>query len=597
MSTGAPTTGRSIRRGGLVRTIWTLAGDRRPILARSIGWKAAQGAAQAIPVAVIVVLVDEVRIGALEAADIGWSVAIIAACITAQWVFGYLSNRSAWIATYEMFGELRIDALDHVRRVPLGFHDERRSGDTVTALTQDITTVEGFTHEPLQQLIGAVTTPIVVFLVLVVVDVPMAFATVISILGAVPIFTWTNRSLERLARERQDQQAEASARMLEYLQGLAVIRSFRLTGERLELFRSAMDDFRAANLRLLMKLTPIGMAFTITILLGVPCVLFFGALWLFDGTIDVGTLIVFAVLVLRVYQPLLAGAESFEGMRIADASLDRVARVLETPVQPMPADPASGFDPLGPLAVSFDAVSFAYQDGQPVLHDVSFEAAPSAMTAIVGPSGSGKSTLLNLIARFWDPQDGTVRLAGIDLRDLTAEQLFDAVTVVFQDVYLFPGTIFDNIAFGRPDADRADVERAAAAAQAHAFITELPDGYDTAVDEAGGNLSGGERQRIAIARAILKDAPIILLDEATSAIDPTNERMVQRALAELVAGKTVVVVAHRLSTISPADRIVGLEAGRAVEHGDHDSLIARDGVYRRLWDERRRASRWRLGGR
>jgi ATP-binding cassette subfamily B protein len=580
-----------LRRGGVLRTIWALAGPHRGVLARSIGWKGAQAAAQAIPVGVLVALIERLRAGTLDSSHIGWATTVIAACVVAQWLFGYWANRSAWIATFELFGEVRVRALDHLRRLPMGFHASRRSGDTVTALTQDIAAVETFTHEPFQQLVGAVIAPIVVFLVLLMQDVPMALATMVSVVAALPVFAWGNRVFRTIASQRQDLQAEASSRMVEYLHGLPVIRTYRLAGERLERFRTALDDYRAVNLRLVLKLVPVGMGYMAIVLLGIPAVLFVGALWLLDGTIDAGTLIVFAVLVLRVYHPLLVASESFETLRIADASLDRVARVLDEPVQASPAEPVA--TPAG-HGVTLDRVTFGYDSTSPVLRDVSFDVPAGTMTALVGPSGAGKSTVLNLLSRFWDVDGGAVRIGGVDVRDLTAEQLFDAVTVVFQDVYLFPGTILDNIAFGKPDADPLDVEAAARAARIHDFVQTLPDGYRTAVGEAGATLSGGERQRIAIARAILKDAPIVLLDEATSAIDPTNERLVQAALSELVAGKTLLVVAHRLSTIRSADQIVVLDGGQVAERGDHEDLLTAGGLYAHLWSQRERAARWRV---
>jgi ATP-binding cassette subfamily B protein len=241
-------------------------------------------------------------------------------------------------------------------------------------------------------------------------------------------------------------------------------------------------------------------------------------------------------------------------------------------------------------------VTFGYTADEPVLHALSLDVPPRTLTALVGPSGAGKSTVLSLIARFWDVDDGSVQIGGADVRDLTPEQLFYAVTVVFQDVYLFQGTIGDNIAFGRPNADHDAIVAAARQAQAHDFITALPEGYDTPVGEGGATLSGGERQRISIARAILKDAPIVLLDEATSALDPINEAAVQQAVARLVRNRTVIVVAHRLSTIRSADQIIVLDGGRAVERGRHDDLLAAGGRYARLWAERERASTWRLTG-
>ncbi len=581
-----------LRRGGVMATIWALAGSRRGTLVTSIGWKTAQSVCLAIPVGVLVALIDRLRLDALELDDLRWAMPVLLACLVGQWVFGYLANRSAWIATYELFGRVRVDALDHLRRVPMGFHTSRRAGDTTTALTQDIAALETFTHEPLQQMVGAVVAPFVVFLVLVGQDVAMALATMVSVVAAIPVFVVANRTFKRLATHRQDLQAEAASRMIEYVQGLPVIRAFRLAGERLERFRQALDDYRAVNTALAVKLAPLGMAAMAIVLLGIPFVLWVGTIRYFDGALDAGTFVVFAVLVLRVYQPLLGAAEGIETLRIADASLDRIARVVDEPIQPVPATATASprdFD------VAFDGVSFAYDPtGDLVLHDLAFEVPAGTMTAIVGPSGAGKSTILNLMARFHDVGSGTVRIGDVDVRDLTAEQLFDAVTVVFQDVYLFPGTIFDNIAFGRRDATVAEVEAAARAAQAHEFIAALPDGYDTPVGEAGATLSGGERQRISVARAILKDAPIVLLDEATSAIDPTNERHLQAALAALVRDKTLVVVAHRLSTIASADQILVLDHGRIVEHGDHASLLDGDGLYRRLWDQRARASRWQI---
>ena len=579
------------RRGGVVRSIWRLAGERRTVLARSIGYKALQATFQALPVGILVALIEGLRQDRLHGATLGWATAGLALCVVGQWVAGFAANRSAWIATFELFGALRVRGLDHLRRLPLSFHEDRHVGDTVTAMTQDMASVEQFSHEPMQQLIGAMWAPVIVFAVLVFQDLPMALATVASVVLSAPIFVWTNRVFQNLAGRRQDLQAEASSRMIEYVQGLPVIRAFRLAGERLGQLRGALDDYRAVNTELAVRLAPLGLSFMATVLLGIPAVLFFGSLWLVGGTIDAGTFLVFAVLALRVFQPLVAAAESFESLRIADASLDRIARVFEEPVQPEPAAPASL---QSPLAVEFLDVTFSYDGDKPAVDGLSFRAEPGTMTAVVGPSGSGKSTLLQLVARFRDPQRGCVRLGGADLRSLTTEQVFDVVTFVFQDVYLFPGTIYDNIAFGRANPDDEAVVAAARAARAHEFITALPDGYDTRVGEGGATLSGGERQRISIARAILKDAPIVLLDEATASLDPTNERLLQQGLAALVRDKTLIVVAHRLSTIKAADQILVLDGGRCVERGSHAELRARGGLYERLWSERERATRWRI---
>jgi len=242
----------------------------------------------------------------------------------------------------------------------------------------------------------------------------------------------------------------------------------------------------------------------------------------------------------------------------------------------------------------FDDVSFAYQPGKPVLQGLSFTVPERSMTAIVGPSGSGKSTILNLILRFWDVTSGRVTIGGADVTRIGESGLSDLVTMVFQEVYQFAGTIRDNIVPGRPDAPQAAIEQAARDAPAHDFILALPEGYDTPVGEGGATLSGGERQRIAIARAIFKDAPVVLPDEATAAIDPTNERALQTALARLVAGRSLIVVAHKLATIQAADQILVLDKGRITERGNHAELLAREGLYARLWSHRARAAGWKI---
>lgn len=265
---------------------------------------------------------------------------------------------------------------------------------------------------------------------------------------------------------------------------------------------------------------------------------------------------------------------------------------LEEQIAPeMPRAEPQGHD------VEFEQVHFGYES-IPVLKDVTFAAHAGTTTAIVGPSGAGKSTILNLVSRFWDVDEGSVRIGGIDVRELTHQQLFERITVVFQDVYLFRATVRENIAFGRPDATDAEIEEAARAAQAHEFIVELPQGYDTIVGEGGATLSGGERQRLSIARAVLKDSPIVLLDEPTSSLDPINDRAVRAALVNLLHNKTVLIVAHRLPTIQAADQILVFDSGQLVQSGVHEALMEQeDGRYYQLWFDRQRASEWRIGAR
>jgi ATP-binding cassette subfamily B protein len=374
------------------------------------------------------------------------------------------------------------------------------------------------------------------------------------------------------------------------VQGITVIRAFNRLAKGEESFRDALAEFRDISVRMVTQLTAPMALFGAVLMLGAPLIMLAAGARHSGGHIDTGALIAALFLIFSLYSPLLALISVMELSRMADASLTRIDRIMTARSLSTPATPGA---PEG-FAVRFEGASFSYRPGKPVLREIDFTVPERTMTAIVGSSGSGKSTVLNLIARFWDLDSGSVSIGGVDIRDIDEARLNSLVTVVFQDVYLFAGNIFDNIAFGREGASPAQIKAAAKAACAHDFIMALPEGYQTRVDEGGANLSGGERQRIAIARAILKDAPIVLLDEATAAIDPTNERAVQQALVRLVADKTLIVVAHRLNTIQAADQILVLDHGRIVERGDHEVLLTRNGRYAGLWAHRAASAAWRI---
>jgi ATP-binding cassette subfamily B protein len=297
------------------------------------------------------------------------------------------------------------------------------------------------------------------------------------------------------------------------------------------------------------------------------------------------------VLAVRFTEPLSETAVLGSTLNTARAALAQVADLLAQPTLPEPGSPQV---PAG-NGVEFDDVGFGY-DGKQVLTDVSLTLAEGTMTALVGPSGSGKTTVSKLIPRFWDVDAGAVRVGGVDVRDIDPEVLMSRISVVFQDVYLFEGTVLDNIRVGRPDATDAEVREAARLARVDEIVHRLPDGWDARVGEGGALLSGGERQRVSIARAILKDAPIVLLDEATASLDPENERAVQEALSALTAGRTLLVIAHRLQTVAAADQILFLDEGRIAERGTHAELLAANGRYASFWAQRSRAREWSLAG-
>ncbi|GAA1464310.1 ABC transporter ATP-binding protein/permease [Nocardiopsis exhalans] len=579
---------------GTLGTLWKLFGSYRSSFAAALGLRVLASLAAAVPVVALVWVIELVRTEALTGPAAGLAAGAVVAGVGAQYLFGYLSNRLAWTGTFHAVGAARERTLEHVQSLPVGEVRSAGVGEVSTVLTSDMDAVTDYAHSALPQAFSAVSLPAFVFAGLLLVDAPMAAAVAVSVVVAVPLYRWTSRHFGRHALERGDLLAAANGRIAEYVQGLPVVRSFDHTGERMGWFRQAVEDVREVNDRMATRLVPVTLVAMGVVQLGTPLTIAALSYWYFGGRLDAGTVLVFLVLVLRVYTPLLEVAGSVERSRLADAALRRIGRVRDMAVQ---ETPERAHTAVGEPTVAFEGVSFSYSPGEPVLREVSLEVPARTMTAVVGPSGAGKSTLLSLVARFWDVDSGTVRVGGADVRDLTREQLFGAFTIVFQDPYLFQGTVRDNIAFGRPDADEAAVEEAARRARAHDFITALPQGYDTPVGEGGATLSGGERQRVSIARAIVKDAPIVLLDEATAALDPINERDVQGAFAELVRDRTVLVVAHRLNTIRSADQILVLDGGRVVERGGHDELLAARGRYADLWSQRERAARWRLGRR
>ena len=385
--------------------------------------------------------------------------------------------------------------------------------------------------------------------------------------------------------------SEAAGRIVEFAQAQAVLRAFGRSAQGHRELDAALREQRDAGRAQIFTAAPVIAAFILVIQLAFTIILLFGTSLALGGDIDVAELLALLVLAVRYVEPLVAAADLGGALRIGRNSLARMDELLAT--EPLPEATVSAH-PEG-AEIVFDGVRFAYDD-RPVLEDVNFAVPEGSMTAIVGPSGSGKTTLLRLIARFWDVDAGAIRIGGADVRGLSTEDLMARLSVVFQDVYLFEGTIEENIRLGRPDASDEEVREAARLALVDEIAERLPQGLASRVGEGGAALSGGERQRVSIARAILKDAPIVLLDEATAALDPLNEAAIQQALRALTREKTLLVVAHRLQTVRAADQIIVLDQGHITEHGTHDELLAAHGRYAAFWKERVLVAGWRLDG-
>ncbi|MEV6318352.1 ABC transporter ATP-binding protein [Streptomyces sp. NPDC051776] len=410
------------------------------------------------------------------------------------------------------------------------------------------------------------------------------------------VHVWSTAMVNRLDRKRDGAMSESADRVLEFAQNQPVLRAFGRTVDGYTALDQALFTESRADRELIVRGIPGLVSFAFATRMLLVLVLFLGTSWALDGSLAVPTLIALLVLTGRLVDSLSTAAELGAGLRVARNSLERLNAVLDERPFPQPTTPRRPTR----TDVQFDRVSFAYQDATAVsnavmaLHGVTFRMPETGLTALVGPSGSGKTTVARLIARFWDTTQGTVRIGGVDVRDVAGDDLVAMVSVVPQDVYLFEGTIEENVRVGAPEASAAQLRRAAELAGLDTLVDELPDGWATPVGEGGTALSGGQRQRVAIARALLKDAPILILDEATAALDPENEAVLQTTVAGLAREKSLLVIAHRLQTVLTADQILVLEQGRITERGTHDQLLPAGGTYTAFWQQRTSAEGWRL---
>ena len=516
------------------------------------------------------------------------------------WIFGImavymlvmaLAERAAYRANfrgaYEMSASGRLSLAEHLRKLSLGFLSRRDPGDLSSMLVTDFMMAEtGISHH-LPQLMGAVVMPVLAFASLVWMDWRMA----VSMFAALPLATlvlWASTGAQKTLSGRQIQaKINAGNRLEEYLQGIRVMKAYNLLGDRFVRLRDAFAELRRACVRQEALLGPFVLLSVTLVRAGLTMMVLCGTYLLLGGELSLLVFVLFLVVGSRVFDPLTSALTNFTEFRYFSIAGGRILSLMNEPeMTGERQSPAAG-------DIRFEHVSFAYQDKE-VLRDISMTLPENSLTALVGPSGSGKSTVMKLCARFYDPQKGRVLFNGVPMNEINPESLMSRISMVFQDVYLFQDTIRDNIRFGKTDATEEEVIAAAKKACCHDFIMRLPQGYDTMVGEGGCTLSGGEKQRISIARAILKNARIILLDEATASLDPENEVEVQKAIDTLVKGRTVIAIAHRLKTIKDADQIIVLDNGQTKEYGTHETLMRADGLYAQLWNIQERSSGWKL---
>ena len=524
---------------------------------------------------------DMAKLWGLSAFLLVWMLVMFAAEIPAY--------RACYWDAYEASARGRAELAEKLRRLPLGYFARRDPGDLVNMIMGDFLLLETAISHQVPQMVGGLVLPFIAFVGLCFWNPLMAVAMFVSLPAAVLVLALSTRLQNWLSQKHMRVKIDAGNRIQEYMNGIRVIKAYNLTGDRFARLESAFRSFMKESIRLEAAMGPFVMLAISLIRLGLTLMIVLGVHLMIGGTLDPVTFVGFLIVGTRVYDPLTAALLNFFLFRYFTLAGKRILRLMEEPEMSGDGDAPDQHD------IELKNVTFGY-GSEPVLRDVSLTFPQGKLTALVGPSGCGKTTLMKVMARFYDPQSGTVLFGGADERGLDPEKLMRRISFVFQDVYLFRDTVRNNIAFGREGATEAEVEEAAKRACAHDFIMRLPQGYDTMVGEGGSTLSGGEKQRISIARALLKDAPVVLLDEATASLDPENEVEVQRAVNALVEGRTVVVIAHKLRTTQNADNIVVMEAGRVVDQGRHAELLERGGLYARLWALQNESVGWSLTG-
>lgn len=523
----------------------------------------------------------------LDTTRLWWIFGIMAVYMLVMALAERASYRANFRGAYEMSASGRLSLAEHLRKLSLGFLSKRDPGDLSSMLVTDFMMAEtGISHH-LPQLMGAIVMPVLAFASLVWIDWRMA----VSMFAALPLallVLWASTKAQRKLSGRQIQaKINAGNRLEEYLQGIRVMKAYNLIGDRFVRLRDAFEELRRACIRQEALLGPFVLLSITLVRAGLTMMVLCGTYLLLGGQLSILVFVLFLVVGSRVFDPLTSALTNFTEFRYFSIAGGRILSLMNEPeMKGEQQSPAAG-------DIRFEHVSFAYQDKE-VLHDINIKLPKNSLTALVGPSGSGKSTVMKLCARFYDPQKGCIFFNGVPMNEINPESLMSHISMVFQDVYLFQDTIRNNIRFGKTDATEEEIIAAAKKACCHDFIMRLPKGYDTLVGEGGCTLSGGEKQRVSIARAILKDAPIILLDEATASLDPENEVEVQKAIDSLIKGRTVIAIAHRLKTIKDADQIIVLDNGRIKEEGTHDDLVRNEGLYAHLWNIQESISGWKL---
>ncbi len=499
------------------------------------------------------------------------------ASVILEAVFEHVSNVLQSATGYMVFADMRLRLGDHLRKLPMGYFTEGNIGKVSSVLATDMVFIEENCMGVLSELVTFIISQALMNVMMFVMDIRLGFLS----LGIVAMFILIGNLMLKTTLKhsviKQENSETLTEEVLDFAEGIGIIKSYNMLGEKSKRLTDEFEKSCKESIDFEVAYGPWARALYLTFGIGTALVLALCAYLFHAGQISDVYMVGMALFLFDMFVSIKSYYGQMARLTVTDVSLDRIEDVFAA--EELKDDGKAEFEDLaGGTEITYDNVSFAYTD-QDVLKNVSFDVNHGEMTALVGPSGGGKSTIASLLARFWDVKSGRILVKGKDIRNVSLGELMNQISMVFQRVYLFQDTIYNNIAIGRPDATREEVEEAARKARCYDFIMQLPEGFDTVIGEGGASLSGGEQQRISIARCILKDAPIVILDEATASVDADNERAIQEAISELCRNKTLLVIAHRLKTIKDADQILVVSGGEIIEKGNHETLMSENGTY------------------
>ena len=575
---------------GMIRRILGISGKYKGRIYGAFVLSFLKGMLMKVPIIVMYFIAAAFIDGTIAKKACIYAAVALVASVGVQAFFQYLADRLQSAAGYMIFADMRMKLGEHLRRLPMGFFTEGNIGRISSVLSTDMVFIEENCIMVIADMMSYLFSQAIMIIFMFAFDwrlglVSLLFTGIIIAIG-IPM----QKSDLKHSDARQEASEVQTKAVLDFTEGIGIIKTYNLLGERSKELTGSFDTNCRVNLGFEEAHMPWKISVYIVYGLATAAVLAVSAVMYRNGTLPLNYFIGMLLFLFDMFVPIRTFYDQGTRLTVMNACMDRIDALFaekeldDSGTQTL----AENYSP----EIEYRNVTFAY-DKKDVLKDVSFSAEKGTMTALVGPSGGGKSTIASLFARFWDIQSGEILLRGTDIRKIPLSVLMDNISMVFQRVYLFQDTVYNNIALGRPDASREEVIEAAKKARCYDFIMELPDGFDTVIGEGGASLSGGQAQRLSIARCILKDSPIVILDEATASVDADNESYIQQAISELCKGKTLLVIAHRLNTITHADRIMVVKDGQIVESGDHGSLMTNGGIYRSMVTKRAVSTGWK----